>query len=126
MFLIKSSTYILPHIVSLKVSKKYYQSLHLGKKYKIIKNMTFITQTKYSMMKAILLNVIGLCGDRSMEMSNLSKNCANDVWYMLHTSDILQIRKYKTEPRVATGRNSSRAMFIFCSVSFAPSSFSLT
>lgn len=126
MFFIKASTYILPHIISLEVNKKFYQNLRLGKKYKSIDNMTFITQTKYSMMKAILLNVIGLGGDRSMEISNLSKNCANDVWYMLHTSDMLQIRKYKTEPRVATGRNSSRAMLIFCSVSFAPSSFSLT
>lgn len=78
------------------------------------------------MIKLILLKVIGLWGDRSMDISNLSKNCASEVWYMLHTRDMLQIRKYNTEPRVATGLNSSRAMLIFCSVSFAVSNFSLT
>lgn len=61
-----------------------------------------------------------------MDISNLSKNCASEVWYMLHTRDMLQMRKYNTEPRVATGLNSSRAMLIFCSVSFAVSNFSLT
>lgn len=78
------------------------------------------------MMCQILFMVIGLGGDLSIDMSNRSRNCANEVWYMLHTRDMLQIKKYNTEPRVATGRNSSLAVFIFISVSFATSNFSLT
>lgn len=77
-------------------------------------------------MNPILLLVIGLGVDRSMEMSNRSRNWANEVWYILHTNDMLHTKKYNTEPRVATGRNSSRAKFIFISVSFATSNFSLT
>jgi len=39
------------------------------------------------------------------------------------TCGMSHIRKYKTLPRVATGRNSSRAASIFSSVSFAILSF---
>lgn len=61
-----------------------------------------------------------------MEMSNRSKNWTRDVWYMQLTCGMSHIRKYKTLPRVATGRNSSRAVSIFNSVSFAILSFSFT
>lgn len=42
------------------------------------------------------------------------------------TCAMSQIKKYKTLPRVATGRNSSRVVFIFISVSLATVNFSFT
>ena len=61
-----------------------------------------------------------------MDRSNTPRNCSREVWYMQFTMDISQIKKYKILPRVATGRNSSRASFILASVSAATDSFSLT
>ena len=62
----------------------------------------------------------------AMERSNTPRNCCSDVWYMMFTRDISTIKKYSTEPREATGRNSSRASLIFFSVSEATISFSWT
>ena len=62
----------------------------------------------------------------AMERSKIPKNCRSDVWYMTFTMLISTIKKYRMEPRVATGRNSSRARLIFTSVSAATASFSLT
>ena len=61
-----------------------------------------------------------------MDISKRSKNWTNDVWYMQFTWAISHTKKYKTLPRVATGRNSSLATFIFISVSLAIVSFSFT
>jgi len=58
-----------------------------------------------------------------IEISNRSKNWTRDVWYMQLTCGMSHIKKYKTLPRVATGRNSSRAALIFNSVSLAVLSF---
>ena len=62
----------------------------------------------------------------AMELSKIDKNCCREVWYITLTMLISTIRKYKILPRVATGLNSSRASFIFSSVSLAMKSFSLT
>ena len=61
-----------------------------------------------------------------MERSNSPRNCLSDVWYMTLTNDISVIRKYRMLPLVATGRYSSRALFILISVSAAICSFWLT
>ena len=62
----------------------------------------------------------------AMDRSKRCKNCRSDVWYMQFTMLISTIRKYRMLPRVATGRNSSRAVVIFTSVSAATCSFWLT
>merc|ERR1719210_2744975 len=80
----------------------------------------------YSMMFWIRFCVIGDLADLSIEMSKRDKNCLSEVWYMTLTRLISVIKKYKMEPRVATGRNSSRAVLILISVSAAISSFWVT
>ena len=62
----------------------------------------------------------------AIELSNIVKNCCNDVWYITLTMLISTIKKYIMLPRVATGLYSSRASLIFTSVSRATKSFSLT
>ena len=54
------------------------------------------------------------------------RNCCKEVWYIMFTMLISTTKKYKMLPRVATGRNSSRASLILISVSLATNSFSLT
>lgn len=39
----------------------------------------------------------------AIDWSKRPRNCFSDVWYMTLTSDISVMRKYKMEPRVATG-----------------------
>ena len=48
------------------------------------------------------------------------------TWYMTLTRLISTMRKYRMDPLLATGLNSSLAVFIFTSVSAAIVSFSLT
>ena len=62
----------------------------------------------------------------AIERSNMPRNCRREVWYMTFTMLISTIKKYRIDPRVATGRNSSRARLILTSVSAATVSFSLT
>ena len=62
----------------------------------------------------------------SMEMSKTPRNCRREVWYITFTMDISTMRKYRMDPRAATGRYSSRAVLIFTSVSAAITSFSFT
>ena len=62
----------------------------------------------------------------AMDRSKICRNCLREVWYMTFTRLISVIRKYRMLPRVATGRNSSRAAFIFNSVSPATCSFCRT
>ena len=61
-----------------------------------------------------------------MEMSKRPRNCRREVWYITFTMDISTMRKYRMDPRAATGRYSSRAVLIFTSVSAAMTSFSFT
>ena len=61
-----------------------------------------------------------------MEWSNSPRNCLSEVWYMVFTIAISDMRKYRILPRVATGLNSSRASLILISVSAAICSFWLT
>ena len=62
----------------------------------------------------------------AIDMSKRPRNWRREVWYITFTILISTIRKYRMEPREATGRNSSRAKLIFTSVSAATASFSLT
>jgi hypothetical protein len=38
----------------------------------------------------------------AMDWSKMPRNCLRAVWYMMFTIDISTMRKYSTEPRVAT------------------------
>ena len=62
----------------------------------------------------------------AMDMSNKTRNCLSEVWYITLTKDISVIRKYRMLPLVATGLYSSRALLILISVSAAIWSFWLT
>lgn len=66
---------------------------------------------------------IGIKCYLAIDKSNNPRNCFSEVWYITFTEDISVIRKYSVLPRDATGRNSSRAVFILISVSAAICSF---
>ena len=57
---------------------------------------------------------------------DITKNTVIRTWYMTLTKLVSTIKKYKIDPLVATGLNSSRAVLILISVSAATVSFSLT
>ena len=54
------------------------------------------------MMCEILLDVIGDLVDWTMETSKSWRNCLREVWYISFTIVIFTIKKYNTEPLVAT------------------------
>lgn len=72
------------------------------------------------------INCTAMFAYRFIERSKSWRNCLKEVWYMEFTKLISTIKKYRMLPRVATGRNSSRAELILISVSAAVCSFWLT
>ena len=88
------------------------------------------TNTKINLIEVENYSALNLTSNHitnlAMDKSKIPKNCFSEVWYITFTILISTIKKYRMEPRVATGRNSSRAKLILTSVSAATASFSLT
>jgi len=61
-----------------------------------------VLNVRYSMMFWMRRAVTGDLSDRAIDRSNTWRNWRNDVWYMMLTTLISTMRKYNTEPQVAT------------------------
>lgn len=55
-----------------------------------------------------MIAFLDLLTDLAMERSKMPRNCLSDVWYMVLTRLISQIKKYKILPRDATVADDTR------------------